>query len=680
MKHKKFRIKLSKIQEIVSAIMIGVIMLTLGYSAYGQPLYVNDVALDIRPEEDIRVSGARAEDSYGVTISNLDYNTKQIYGDSDFSTPGHTAWIYATVTNYGNVDKGIYAINPTGDGYDFTVNSADSSKIKKRLKQGESVTISMFQQAVHSSPGSFAINFDFRNFFNVAYSGFNSTTNYPVEVMEGDTLKVTFNQSVTSSQITISGSYGTSSLSGNTLTVTNVKSNLNISYGSHELYDTIAKLSRGPDSTGYAPTNPGSYAIAGYSPGVYTQAMYASQTYPVYYYKGKVDNNNVLFAGFCWKIIRTTENGEVKLIYNGIPNTDPSADPSGSTYMCGTGRSDNIGSAMFNTPAYGIGSVGYRRSSYMPSSTTTASNKYYYYATSAWYDSTNSSYALISPKSVLFSNRTPGDGQGEYTFYSTSMNPRSTVVYYQYAKNLGSSASATSYHYALYNEHTIENVNFGTDYDSVVKSTLDSWYSKNLSSYATYIADVPYYNDRTAINGPFGRTKKTTDFTTKFQSYDFVSSFKWSDILSVFSSEKYSYLNIYSADKFTKTASGTHGNGKLTYPIGLITAVEAKLASGDSNKDSPVENYLVSDYDYWTMTPSSMYIKLASTGFDTINMFVVGYSMGGPESAYPGKLAINITERQVGSSNAIRPVIALTKGITYTSGTGRSNEPYVIKS
>ena len=38
---------------------------------------------------------------------------------------------------------------------------------------------------------------------------------------------------------------------------------------------------------------------------------------PVYYYRGAVDNN-VLFANFCWKIIRTTETGGVKLIYNGV--------------------------------------------------------------------------------------------------------------------------------------------------------------------------------------------------------------------------------------------------------------------------------------------------------------------------------------------------------------------------
>ena len=40
---------------------------------------------------------------------------------------------------------------------------------------------------------------------------------------------------------------------------------------------------------------------------------------PVYYYKGNVQNNNVLFGGFCWKIVRTTETGGVKIVYNGKP-------------------------------------------------------------------------------------------------------------------------------------------------------------------------------------------------------------------------------------------------------------------------------------------------------------------------------------------------------------------------
>ena len=47
----------------------------------------------------------------------------------------------------------------------------------------------------------------------------------------------------------------------------------------------------------------------------------------VYYYTGNVENNNVLFADKCWKIVRTTDTGGVKIVYNGavkdIVNTEP---------------------------------------------------------------------------------------------------------------------------------------------------------------------------------------------------------------------------------------------------------------------------------------------------------------------------------------------------------------------
>ena len=53
--------------------------------------------------------------------------------------------------------------------------------------------------------------------------------------------------------------------------------------------------------------------------GVYVRNGTESDAYPVYYYRGAVTNNNVIFGGFCWKIVRTTESGGIKLIYNGTP-------------------------------------------------------------------------------------------------------------------------------------------------------------------------------------------------------------------------------------------------------------------------------------------------------------------------------------------------------------------------
>ncbi len=62
---------------------------------------------------------------------------------------------------------------------------------------------------------------------------------------------------------------------------------------------------------------------------------------PIMYYRGAVENNNVKFANFCWKIVRTTETGGVKLIYNGKPNASGQC-------MNTTGSATTIGDSKFN--------------------------------------------------------------------------------------------------------------------------------------------------------------------------------------------------------------------------------------------------------------------------------------------------------------------------------------------
>ncbi len=70
---------------------------------------------------------------------------------------------------------------------------------------------------------------------------------------------------------------------------------------------------------------------------------------PVYYYRGNVDNR-VIFAGFCWRIVRTTETGGVKLIYDGKQ----------SNGQCNnTGSNSTIGTSKFNSNYNDAKYVGY---------------------------------------------------------------------------------------------------------------------------------------------------------------------------------------------------------------------------------------------------------------------------------------------------------------------------------
>ena len=56
--------------------------------------------------------------------------------------------------------------------------------------------------------------------------------------------------------------------------------------------------------------------------GIYELSSTKDDEFPVYYYRGAVTNNNVVFANFCWKMVRTTSTGGVKLIYNGVPRRE----------------------------------------------------------------------------------------------------------------------------------------------------------------------------------------------------------------------------------------------------------------------------------------------------------------------------------------------------------------------
>ena len=51
--------------------------------------------------------------------------------------------------------------------------------------------------------------------------------------------------------------------------------------------------------------------------GIYMHAGTENDDYPIIYYRGDINDNNVIFGEHCWKAVRTTDTGGVKLLYNG---------------------------------------------------------------------------------------------------------------------------------------------------------------------------------------------------------------------------------------------------------------------------------------------------------------------------------------------------------------------------
>ena len=116
---------------------------------------------------------------------------------------------------------------------------------------------------------------------------------------------------------------------------------------------------------------------------------------PVYYYRGTVDNN-VLFANFCWKIIRTTETGGVKLIYNGVP----------SNGQCNntTGSATTIGNSAFNSTYNYAKNVGYMYGDSIDDTANTNDSTIKKFI-DTWYKNNMTSYTLQLEDTVFCNDR-----------------------------------------------------------------------------------------------------------------------------------------------------------------------------------------------------------------------------------------------------------------------------------
>ena len=77
----------------------------------------------------------------------------------------------------------------------------------------------------------------------------------------------------------------------------------------------------------------------------------------VYYYRGNVENNYLVFANYCWRIVRTVEDGSVRLRYGGKPTQN------GQAYICPqTGIAVNIGETQYYNLANNKSYVNYKTS------------------------------------------------------------------------------------------------------------------------------------------------------------------------------------------------------------------------------------------------------------------------------------------------------------------------------
>ena len=355
--------------------------------------------------------------------------------------------------------------------------------------------------------------------------------------------------------------------------------------------------------------------------GLYVLSGTENRAHPIYYYRGAVTNNNAKFAGFCWKIVRTTETGGTKLIYNGVPNE--------TTGECdATEDATQLERVAYNTNSNSPAYNGYMYGTVYTSQYAYASiNTGYVYGRTFTYE--NGIYTLIDTQTEL-------DATHHYTCLTSDTTCSSVKYVYD----------ATDY-FTLSNGKSIEDLLLEMQQnttDSDVKTAVDNWFSNTFAAYFTtkskdynsYLEDTVWCNDRSV-------------------AFDVIDSLSY----NTFERLKAGTPTIECSNKndsFTVEESDT-GNGALDYPVGLLTSDELNLAGGIY--DSWSNFYLDNGKYWWTMSP--LYHKASWT-----------YQL----NSYSGYVGINGT--LFGSSpHGYRPAISLKSEVKIASGgNGTSATPY----
>ena len=239
--------------------------------------------------------------------------------------------------------------------------------------------------------------------------------------------------------------------------------------------------------------------------------------------------------------------------------------------------------------------------------------------------------------------RTNSDGSIRLLYHGTSTTATDAYIGKSAFNSNDNDRAYVSYMYSSLG--SISNARENTT-NSTIKKTIDNWYTSNLEAkgYTKYLSTTAVYcNDRsTSDNKYFGAFTRL--HTNKTPSYDCAAT----------------------EDKFTVDAST--GNGKLTYPIALMTADEVSFAGGLYGTNAPTWYYYNSanrgstgETHWWLLSPSYWN-----------GCAVVLYVHG---SSAPGHMNDSGVR---GVDVGVRPVISIKGDNLWKSGDGTASSPYEI--
>mgnify|MGYP004516967561 FL=1 len=245
--------------------------------------------------------------------------------------------------------------------------------------------------------------------------------------------------------------------------------------------------------------------------------------------------------------------------------------------------------------------------------------------------------------------RTNADGSIKLLYSGTS--PDTTTGY------IGFSRFRTNYNNSKYvgymygdRDATLEEARTNTN-NSTIKTYIDNWYASNMTSYTKYLSPTAVYcNDREVGSGTYSAAG---------------SAFYYAAYTRLATNKTPTYDCTNNNDKFTVDASS--GNGKLTYPIALMTADEIAYAGGRTGQETPMWYYTNSSLESSTGTISWWSLSPNLWNGAARSWFVFG-------SGRPGDFG----DGHVDDSRGVRPAVSLKSCVKYSTGNGTSETPYEI--
>ena len=424
-------------------------------------------------------------------------------------------------------------------------------------------------------------------------------------------------------------------------------------------------------------------------------------------YSAILESNNVLFAGFCWQMIRTTTDGGVKLIYNGEPSNGTCAstrgnhtgivgsdgttkDLSGGLVVYGEGFTysgttftltdtvtktwsastykDLIGKYTCGTTSsscttlYYVGpssnsTYGYNASAYV-ASYTIGSTKYAQVGTSAF----NVGHISLASAGYMFNY---------FNRYTANSAPTSSAIMGNdvkyangkyYLKNTSTTMDST-HHYTCNSTTATSCESVRYYYNSSMYITLSD--GKNI----TETVNAMLYDDN--VNKYDSTMKKYLENWYKLNLVDYSSFLEdvvWCNDRTMTNAATNGWYpngggantHMYfrgwnnktdlSCPLETDQFSMANPKAKIKYPVGLLTYTESYLLGNDTLRNIGIR--------YWLFSPES---------FNNLGTFGRYVDVGGSN-----------TSHSVSYVRGVRPSIVLAPGVVVSEGNGSTSTPYRI--